>query len=1405
MTTVHTAYGDGEIVNSTITRGRKQFKVAGYGFEVWLNESEILSKIGSSPDDRHHCSDPSNCEWDRHNEPEANLDHGRYTTESPGYHEAAAFDHEPSQHVNEDNSTTLPYDYTPQFPVDMFRQEQTQSPDHEIDLDERTHSSDSRTGEPREDEHPYPGPNPDLFAKSGGYESEDDFFHGPGSRGPEDQCSSGTVDVPGMHPTHPDHPDHLPGAGHLGGYERPAGLSDKYAYIVEAADHYNDPIQRFRDDAHGAIQRHGGLDISAGLDRETGEWMDLVLADKSIHTAAWKDVRGKATRLVREGAVHVEAMDSDAIYAKVDGDNGNYEVMILNGSAYPNGGFNGGKRAIANWKCSCEWGKWAFKRKFTFVGRLCSHAYASYLVQQSDHQKRNPQHFKPKKKRTSAILEDFKSWIKDENGDHVDVDAADNFLSTQDKIVSREDAEKVYDYVLTTHSERPERDYDQDGYSNDPDDAYKTAADVLQHQPGKLTPHLYVVPEGEEPHFEDLGDDRKTTGPDQIQARRTAKGSDKVTEHHPAFAWHNESKDDFPDEGIVHFSSLHLTADEDLLNKLRDLGNEQPSEHFHDCKAHNEEVSHVVDELHDRGYAASPLVAMKSAAMWKTAWPSGTVGQDVDADGQPLNPTGGDVLGIPRSVAGPGPGGSEGHTPAPNPTGGSVLGVPRSVAGPGPGGSDGHTPSSTTLTQNVSPAGPAATPAAPAGGGPQGPHAPGSSVPSPSTFGDGPGGTYTVKPGDNLTDIAQSHGTSVDALQKANPNTISGPSGTTNVNQNADLIHPSDNLKLPGGNYQPGSAGHGNVLGPPSPSSAGGSGGNAMDIYNGYKNTGPAASGGLNPTGGGAAGIAKGLSSPTVSPANGIHAKKFAELYFQAADDESSDGGDDKKQKSVGPAAGAPAAAPSLHAPGTPGGQGGPYTPVQTPGAQVNAPRPPAGTNAFGQSLPNSPVGGGHDGNSSPMAPTDIHGGGSVASNPAGAPAAGTVSVSGPTGTDSGAPGQKKPQDGSAAGGGAGGLGGGLGGGMGGQLAEGLMGALPGALGALTPALSSGIGGLASGLGGALGSGLSGLTKLLSHDPQRFAAVYMQADGNFLGDGGPDWMDHSFAGSGPDRQDWSSTSESYVDEHERPKHQETWVTDGDGDVVKYTKDRPKQAARFAQQYFQADMLSGDAGFGGGAEMAHGGGTVSPAGSGMGSGGAVESAATGAGAPTMGGLGGGVGGGLTAAMSTSSRDFWADAFHPDEQGYFNPHQKYDQAYDKGDTGFGQEFDQQQQHDPHQQQQGGDQGGGSPLDMLEGGGGGSAAAGLPEELAEAAPMVLAAAYDGSDVVRQFHASGGGCIGASASSGGQYGDDQIAKNAQRMLRTAGRHYSPAEERELEEESHVLGARNLNGLDLTGTHYVD
>jgi hypothetical protein len=74
-------------------------------------------------------------------------------------------------------------------------------------------------------------------------------------------------------------------------------------------------------------------------------------------------------------------------------------------------------------------------------------------------------------------------------------------------------------------------------------------------------------------------------------------------------------------------------------------------------------------------------------------------------------------------------------------------------------------------------------------------------------------------------------------------------------------------------------------------------------------------------------------------------------------------------------------------------------------------------------------------------------------------------------------------------------------------------------------------------------------------------------------------------------------------------------------------------------------------------------------------------------------------------------------------------------------------------------------------------------------------------GADITASFQRSG--AAAALMDPGG--GDYDIAARAQAFLRTAGRKFTPREQRELEAEFHPLGARNLpTEEELQGTHYI-
>lgn len=104
-------------------------------------------------------------------------------------------------------------------------------------------------------------------------------------------------------------------------------------------------------------------------------YIALLEKDPQVRQAAWADVRRKAIRLRDEGNVHVESFDPHQCLGMVQGDHGLYDTQIHRKRAFGKG--------ITWYDCTCEWGKWAYKRERSYVGRMCSHAYALYMEMQS--------------------------------------------------------------------------------------------------------------------------------------------------------------------------------------------------------------------------------------------------------------------------------------------------------------------------------------------------------------------------------------------------------------------------------------------------------------------------------------------------------------------------------------------------------------------------------------------------------------------------------------------------------------------------------------------------------------------------------------------------------------------------------------------------------------------------------------------------------------------------------------------------------------------------------------------------------------------------------------------------------------------------------------------------------------
>lgn len=692
-TRVHTAHGDGEVTEVETVRGRTEYRVAGRGFNIYVEASKLQVASG-------------------------NYLGGLQDTIDPGR----------PYEVNRDNSTTLPYDYTPQHHVDMFAGEQTIQPgEYEIDPDERLRSTDSLTGDKAKENRPYPGPNPDLFAKSARSE-----YDGPG---PEDEPhyeqhsedlahereqdehaarGGGWPHTGAFEETDPSRPEWGDDEWHEGlpdGPERtfdasyrPAGLSSRYAHIMEAEDHTE--IGMFRRDPVGYQQRLAHVMIAGEEDQlieKFADYTNLLDSDEHMRTAAWKDVAAKAKRLRADGAVHPKDIGPNRILATVDGDNAQYQTLVLRGPGYA--GIGKGANS-ATFSCTCQWGKWAFKRQFTFVGRMCSHALATLWELQSHSAKGNNGKFK-----SAGITDEFKSWADDNNDGHMDQGSIQDFLNTQDGDFTHEDVEKLYDYLDGHHQQVPERDYDIP-YTLDNDKAYKTS-DILRTRPQSLTPDLREVPQNDEHEWTDVTeDDRKTTGPDQI----------------------------------VHFSkimaALHRTADDfqngqDVTPTGGDGGLHNPFSgigHWLEQRAQ----PNAWDRAHPQNANGEPVASPQGTKPSSTGW--GVPMDDVEnpfAEPPQSAGTAGDATHIPSEVGTGGEG-----TPAANP---SEVGT---------GGESIPAPAATTTFPAPGPTSPAATP--------------NSITP----------GTYHVQQGDTLSDIAQRAGLGKDNYQQiadANKDKISDP------------------------------------------------------------------------------------------------------------------------------------------------------------------------------------------------------------------------------------------------------------------------------------------------------------------------------------------------------------------------------------------------------------------------------------------------------------------------------------------------------------------------------------------------------------------------------------------------------------------------------------------------------
>jgi len=404
--------------------------------------------------------------------------------------------------------------------------------------------------------------------------------------------------------------------------EPPTDMPAHFADVRPLASDFTDPIATAMD----VMQRQAAIDdASYGLDPRVGMEMDLVQSDPVIREAAWRDVQRKAKRLRTEGRVHIKQNTPEIISATVQGDHGFYDCMIIRGNV-----FDLGNQSVTAWRCGCPWGRWAFKRRLTYVGRFCSHAYAAYQEMRSAFDRPG----KGTRFRTSGVVEEFKKWAED-NGQPTDIDGVANFVTRSrdddDDPYTEDEVAQLYDYAEDHLRTTPERQFDVP-YTFDPDQVYKEGREMLRMTPHSLTPDIQFVPEGEPEHLVDVTkDERTTTGPGQIMTDKTAasehddwvknkqrerndeKHAEPDIEHftvHPGSilppGWHLADADTQsvtdPVRNAPRPDAGEATSD---LNKLRKKNQEPLSDNFGHMDEHNDEIRDLIDDLHDAGTDAS--------------------------------------------------------------------------------------------------------------------------------------------------------------------------------------------------------------------------------------------------------------------------------------------------------------------------------------------------------------------------------------------------------------------------------------------------------------------------------------------------------------------------------------------------------------------------------------------------------------------------------------------------------------------------------------------------------------------------------------------------------------------------------------------------------------------------------
>ena len=181
-----------------------------------------------------------------------------------------------------------------------------------------------------------------------------------------------------------------------------------------------------------------------------------------IVTALWSDIQQKAYRLLTDNDVNIDAVSTYSILCTVHGDNDTYQTYVNNDARV----YKDNSISKANWYCTCPWGKWSNTGRRPHDGedsygtvksnnRMCSHAYAAYLMLQQYRKVAKEQN----KMQDQVEDQNVEQEVEDVQPDY-EVDTQD-MQDEQDYDVQDED-EQLDDYDQTDEESDDEAEEDDD-------------------------------------------------------------------------------------------------------------------------------------------------------------------------------------------------------------------------------------------------------------------------------------------------------------------------------------------------------------------------------------------------------------------------------------------------------------------------------------------------------------------------------------------------------------------------------------------------------------------------------------------------------------------------------------------------------------------------------------------------------------------------------------------------------------------------------------------------------------------------------------------------------------------------------------------------------------------------------